>query len=350
MADNQLPIIFRYRWGWHLLFWLVIFCTYWLTNAGFMGFYYQELLWSLTLLPVRMVGTYVFIYGILPLATEKNKFALFGVLAAIHSFLYGLAIWMTYKYTNLFPEMFDFSKMPVWDVLHILNKLVSNYGIPVLAAAIVIFKKWYINEVKSKKLTEEKMAAELNFLKSQIHPHFLFNTLNNLYALTLIKSDKTPDMVLRLSDLLDYMIYKSNDDFVPLEKELEVLKSYVELEKMRYNERLDLQFDITGDSSGYEIAPLILLPFVENCFKHGASIDRSNPFIRISIEIGASVLILKAVNSFPEKIDAKEVQVQGIGLANVKRRLELIYPRQHELNIRQEAETFSVELKIYREK
>lgn len=346
MADNQLPIIFRYRWGWHLLFWVVIFCTYWLTNAGFMGFYFQELLWSLTLLPVRMIGTYVYIYWILPFATEKKKFAVFGVLTAIHSFLYGLAIWMTYKYTNLFPEMFDFSKLPVWNLLHILNKLVSNYGIPVLASAIVIFKKWYINEVKSKKLTEEKMAAELNFLKSQIHPHFLFNTLNNLYALTLIKSDKTPDMVLKLSDLLDYMIYKSNEDFVPLEKELEVLVSYVELEKMRYNERLDLQFDITGNSSGYQIAPLILLPFVENCFKHGASIDRSSPFIRISVEIGASFLILHAVNSLPKKKIGDGEQGQGIGLAIVRRRLELIYPRQHELDIRQEAETFSVKLII----
>ncbi|MBN2773185.1 MAG: histidine kinase [Prolixibacteraceae bacterium] len=350
MAENQLPIFFRHRFLWHILFWIVIFLTYWLMYAGYMEYYYVEFMWGLTLLPARIIAAYTFIYLILPFAIDKKRFITFGILTLIHSFLYGFFIWATYHYANLFPEMVDLSKMPLFDVPHILNKLASNYGIPAIAAALVIFKKWYSDEQNNKKLVEEKMAAELNFLKSQVHPHFLFNTLNNLYALTLIKSDKTPDIVLKLSDLLDYMIYKSNDEFVPLTKELEIIQGYIELERMRYNERLDLQYEIKGNAEGYEIAPLILLPFIENCFKHGASNDRSRPGIRILLEIEPAYLKLSAVNTIPQEKKNDESQSEGIGLNNVKRRLELIYPNRHKLNIIQEEKTFSVELKIFSEK
>jgi LytS/YehU family sensor histidine kinase len=222
--------------------------------------------------------------------------------------------------------------------------------IPVFAAAVVIFKKWYLNQQKNKQLAEEKIAAELNFLKAQVHPHFLFNTLNNLYALTLIKSEKTPDIVLKLSDLLDYMIYKSNDAFVPLKKELEILEGYIELEKMRYNERLDFRYKVTGDASGHEIAPLILLPFVENCFKHGASKDRVKPKIHIDIEIEPDFIQLKAMNSVPAEKKEDHSEKEGIGLKNVQRRLELIYPDMHELMIYRGDNLFSVECKIFRKK
>lgn len=346
ISENQIPVLFRYRWGWHLLFWVVIFIMYWLTNVGFMGYYREEFMWSLTLLPVRMAGTYLFIYLILPFATRDKKFIPFAVLTLVHSFLYGLAIWATYKYTNLFPEMMDLSKKALWDAGKIFNKLVANYGIPVMATAILIFKKWYADELKNKKLAEEKLAAELNFLKSQVHPHFLFNTLNNLYALTLIRSEKTSDIVLKLSDLLDYMIYKSNAPFVSLEKELETLQGYMELEKMRYSDRLDFGYTVTGDPSGHEIAPLILLPFIENCFKHGASNDRHHPRIRISVEISPATLTFRAVNSVPEEVMEDASVSKGIGLKNVKRRLELIYPGRHELTIKREAREFRVGLTI----
>jgi LytS/YehU family sensor histidine kinase len=201
--------------------------------------------------------------------------------------------------------------------------------------------------MKNKMLAEEKMAAELNFLKSQIHPHFLFNTLNNLYALTLIKSEKTPDIVLKLSELLDYMIYKSNDVFVSLAKELKIIEGYIELEKMRYNERLEITYQVKGEADKYQIAPLILLPFIENCFKHGASKDRVKPVIHIEINIEPTFLFLKAINSIPEKMENEESEREGIGLSNVKRRLELIYPGKYEFEIRPNSKKFEVELKIF---
>lgn len=347
MTKHQLPIFFRYRILWHLLFWVVVFVMYWLTYAGFMGRYYEEFIMNLSLLPARMIGTYSLMYLILPLATQKKNFVSFGILVLVHFFLYGFIIYASFYYFNPFPEFYHISKQSLFNFAKILTKSISDYAIPAMGAAIVIFKKWYLDELKNKKLTKEKMAAELNFLKAQIHPHFLFNTLNNLYALTLIKSDKTPDIVLKLSDLLDYMIYKSNDQFVPLAKELEILESYIELEKMRYNERLDLTYDVQWDTNSHEIAPLILLPFVENCFKHGASKDRKKPRIQIFVHIEPLFISLKTINSIPENKETEENEIEGIGLINVKRRLELIYPGQHEFIIKNEEKVFEVQLKIF---
>ncbi|MCY1720889.1 histidine kinase [Prolixibacteraceae bacterium Z1-6] len=344
MTENQQPIFFRYRFGWHILFWIVVFIMYWLTYGGYMDRYREEFFIGLTLLPARVIGTYSLIYLILPLATVKKKFFTFGILVIVHAFLYGFIIYLSYYYPNLYPRLFDYSKLPLFYWPKILSKILSNYGIPVLAAAIIIFKKWYIDDLKNKQLTEEKLEAELSFLRSQVHPHFLFNTLNNLYALTLIKSEKTPDIVLKLSGLLDYMIYKSNGKFVPLSKELEILESYIELEKLRYNNRLDLEYEVIGDPDSFKIAPLILLPFIENSFKHGASNDRTNPKIRITIAIKGDCLNLSVLNSTLGDNKKDETLSEGIGLKNVRRRLELIYPDSHELKITSSEKQFEVKL------
>ncbi|MDX8341230.1 histidine kinase [Draconibacterium sp. IB214405] len=346
MNENQLPIFFRYRFLWHLLFWVVVFIGYWVTYGGYLEHYREEFFLGLTVLPARIIGTYTLVYGILPFAIEKKKFVTFGLLTVIHAPLFGFLIYISYKIPNLYPDFFDYSKLPFFYVPKIFNKIISNYGIPILAASIIVFKKWYIDELKNKKLAEEKLAAELNFLKSQVHPHFLFNTLNNLYALTLIKSDKTPDIVLKLSGLLDYMIYKSNDDFVPLQEEIKILESYVELERMRYNERLDLQYNIEGEVDHHRIAPLILLPFIENAFKHGASKDRKNPKVEISIKIDEKCLALQVKNSTHGEPEKDEKLKEGIGLKNVQRRLELIYPKSHKLTIDKQDTTFEVNLRV----
>ncbi len=347
MTENQLPIFFRYRVWWHILFWVVIFVMYWLTYGGYLDRYYEEFVIGIALLPARIIGTYILIYLILPIATERKDFVTFSVLIIIHSIFYGFIIWISYYYLNSIEHYYDLSKHSVFYLPKILNNIISNYGIPVFASAIIIFKKWYIDEQKNKKLAEEKLAAELSFLKSQVHPHFLFNTLNNLYALTLIKSDKTPDIVLKLSDLLDYMIYKSNDDFVSLKIEVEILEGYIQLEKMRYNERLELEYKVEGNPDNHQIAPLVLLPFIENSFKHGASNDRVKPNIKILLKVKPNYLELNVQNSIPDEKKKDKSVGEGIGLKNVKRRLELIYPEQHELVIRPDEKEFEVNLKIF---
>lgn len=347
MTDHKLPIFFRYRVLWHILFWVLVWLTYSVTYGGFRGCYFEELVINLTLLPVRIMAIYTMIYVLLPLLTDKKKYVLFALLALIHAFLFGQLVWATLYNLNFFPEYFDYSKYSEFNAGKVLSGLIGNYVIVVFAVVIVIFKKWYLSEQSKKKLTEEKLAAELSFLKSQVHPHFLFNTLNNLYALTLIKSDKTPDVVLKLSSLLDYMIYKSNDKFVALSKELEILGNYIELEKLRYNERLDLNHEIIGETAGYQIAPLILLPFIENSFKHGAGKDRANPRIDIKLTTDKEYLQLNVVNSVKGGGAKDETLAGGIGLANVRRRLELIYPGAHKLDIEQTDLEFKVNLVIY---
>jgi two-component system, LytTR family, sensor kinase len=347
MTENQLPVFFRFRFWWHLLFWVAVFLLYWITYGGYLDKYYEQFILNAIALPARIIGTYVFIYLILPFAIEKKQPFIFGVLVLMHAVLFGLSIHASFYYTNPLHEFHRFSDQSLFNHSKIFSSTISNYAIPLMAATIVILKKWYLDQQKNKQLAEEKIAAELNFLKAQVHPHFLFNTLNNLYALTLIKSEKTPDIVLKLSDLLDYMIYKSNDAFVPLKKDIEILDGYIELEKMRYSERLNLKYEINGDATGHEIAPLILLPFIENSFKHGASKDRSKPSIHIKLDIESDFLALEVTNSVPVDKNLDEKESEGIGLKNVQRRLELIYPEKHELFIYPSDTLFKVECKIF---
>lgn len=346
MTKNQYPIFFRYRFSWHILFWIVVLLVFWLIYASIRGEYYQEFIINIIQLPAKMIGTYSFIYLVLPLAIKRKEYFVFGFFVLIHFVLYGIIVRASVYYFNPFPRP-NLRGSEFFDLTRILTKAASDYVLPGIASAIYIFKRWYIEEQKNKKMAEEKIAAELNFLKAQIHPHFLFNTLNNLYTLILMQSEKAQDVVLKLAELLDYMIYKSDVEFVPLVNELEIVEGYIELEKMRYSKRLKLSYHVTGEADKQQIAPLILLPFIENCFKHGASKDRINPAVNIEISILPEFLILKAVNSIPKKKDKEEDENKGIGLSNVKRRLDLIYPEKHVLEFKSDDKLFEVLLKIY---
>lgn len=347
MTKNQTPIFLKYRFWWHLLFWMVVLVVFWFIYAVRKGEYYQEFIINIIQLPAKMIGTYSFIYLILPLAIKKKKYVIFGIFVLIHFILYGIIVRASIYFTNPFPENISFARHEFFDLTRILTKAASDYVLPGIASAIYIFKRWYIEEQKNKKMVEEKIAAELNFLKAQIHPHFLFNTLNNLYTLILSKSEEAPDIVLKLSELLDYMIYKSNVEFVPLDKELEIVEGYIDLEKIRYSKRLELFYKVNGKADKHQIAPLILLPFIENCFKHGASKNRINPVVNIEISILPKVLSLKAINSIPEKKGQEETEKKGIGLSNVRRRLDLIYPDRYKLEIKSNNKLFEVDLKIF---
>ncbi len=188
--------------------------------------------------------------------------------------------------------------------------------------------------------------AELKLLRSQIHPHFLFNTLNNLYGLTLEKSDLAPELVLKLSNLMDYMLYKCNKSSVNLKQELEYLSNYVEIERIRYDDKIKFEFLIEGQSEQLQIAPMLLLAFFENAFKHGVSKSISNPFVQIHIQIEEHTLKLNLTNSKNESDQKKENYTKGIGLKNVKKRLQLLYPNKHNLEISSKAHTFEIDLKL----
>lgn len=194
-----------------------------------------------------------------------------------------------------------------------------------------------------KEIIKKKLETELQFLKAQTNPHFLFNTLNNIYALARKKSDQTAEVVMKLSKLLRFMLYESQKKTILIAEEIQVLDDYIELEKIRYNEKLNLTFTKAIDNDSQSIAPLILLPFVENAFKHGASESRFGSYITIDLKLMNGELKFSIENSRANSLVS--AQIEKIGLTNVRRQLELLYP-EHTLEIENESNRFKVILKL----
>jgi two-component system LytT family sensor kinase len=194
-------------------------------------------------------------------------------------------------------------------------------------------------------IEKEKLDTEIKFLKSQINPHFLFNVLNNIYSLTVIKSDKAPENLLRLSGMLRYMLYDSNEEKVALGKEIEYLENYIKLAELKDSRGLKIQVALDKSQPNLRIAPLLFIPFVENAFKHSKIEDLKNGFININLSVSNDHLVFNIENSIPNIRISKD-DVGGIGLANTKQRLHLIYPDKHFLDISDDRSTYSVILNI----
>ncbi|MFD2034261.1 sensor histidine kinase [Belliella marina] len=195
-------------------------------------------------------------------------------------------------------------------------------------------------------MEKERLETELQYLKAQVNPHFLFNTINSIYVLIKIDPEKASDTLIKLSNLLRSQLYEFAEDRIDIAKELDYLENYLALEKIRKGERLELTFEKDGDLAGFEVAPLMLIPFLENCFKHLSTYtDRPNT-VQIKIKKEGKLLEATFFNTCEVKNTTKEPKVGGIGLNNIKRRLELVYPKQHELSIRHDQEGYFVHLKI----
>ncbi len=212
-----------------------------------------------------------------------------------------------------------------------------------ISSSLTILKKWHQNELQKNKLIKEHFETELMFLKSQVNPHFLFNTLNSIYSLAVKKSDKTANTIVKLSALIRYMLYDSNKDFVELEDELTYIRNYIELQSIRLHDDVDLQFQIIGNAMGKLIAPMLLIPFIENAFKHGIDYT-SKSYVDIKISIDKDELDLKILNSKNRQESGQEDKNSGIGLKNIKRRLELIYPDKYLLDINESEDSYRVSL------
>lgn len=213
----------------------------------------------------------------------------------------------------------------------------------ILGASITRFSfDWFRNQADRGRLERERLNSEVSFLRSQVNPHFLFNTLNNIYFLTQRHPEQAPDAVLRLSELMRYMLYESNGPRVPLTTEIKQLRNFVALQRMRIRREDFVKLEIEGDPAGVELAPLLLIPFVENAFKHGGG--KQDAGIDIRLKVGTEDLLFSVRNGFHvrETPDA----VGGVGLNNVQRRLELLYPGKYTLEMQQEADIFSIQLEI----
>jgi hypothetical protein len=303
--------------------------------------------------------TYTVLYWLLPryYYQKKNPFVTGLISAALilllfpvftlfkFSTLIGNYVFGIFKGINNF--LAEFNSTIFWELLDTVTRdmLVSlpiSFGFALL---IKLVKRWWLKQKETEQLAGEKTKAELQLLKAQIHPHFLFNTLNNIYFFTLSGSPKAPEMIKKLSGLLQYIINECNQSLVPLQKEINMLKDYTALEKIRYGEQSEMTINITDDNSGSMIAPLLLIPFVENSFKHGASRMISNSRVDLRITIENGTLLFFIMNSRPKETEP-QLKKGNIGLKNVKKRLELLYPDAHELNIVSEPESFAVYLKL----
>jgi sensor histidine kinase YesM len=201
---------------------------------------------------------------------------------------------------------------------------------------------WRHAEQRNREIETEQLRTELSFLHMQINPHFLFNSLNTIYGLSIKKSDNAPKAVLKLSQLLRYMIEENGQSKVPVEQEVTYLNNYIELQKMRSSASLSVHFEVKGDTTMTMIAPMLLLPFVENAFKYGLSNSAPSP-IDILLSVAKDSIIFTVTN---KKFDYLERHSSGIGIPNVQRRLELLYPGSYELDIRDLSDTYSLSLKI----
>ncbi len=209
-----------------------------------------------------------------------------------------------------------------------------------LSTVLKFIQDWFLNEKVKSNLENENLIAELAFLKSQINPHFLFNSLNNIYSLAYQKSEKTPEAILKLSEIMRYMLYESNEDKVALSDEIRYLENYIELQKLRFKDNIYIKFDINGDPLGLMITPLVLISFVENAFKHGIATDIENP-ISIVLNLSDGKLLFHVSNI---KSSMNKDITGGIGLQNVQRRLSLIYKDRYRLHIDDNNDIYNCEL------
>ncbi len=219
-----------------------------------------------------------------------------------------------------------------------------------ILSALIHFTKSWIKlkdiEITLKEENRQRLEAELKTLKAQINPHFLFNSLNNIYSLSLDKSDLAPKMILRLSDLMSYIIYEARDEKISMKKELEFIKNHVELEGLRVQNKVEINFYADDSLERYNIAPLLFTPFIENTFKYVARSPDINPYINIEINDTDEGIYFFIENSSESELKPVDNKKNGIGIKNVQKRLELIYPGKHDLQIENKENYFRVNLRI----
>ena len=228
--------------------------------------------------------------------------------------------------------------MAFWDYFLIASIFSSLFIF--LSTILKFVTDWFLNEKIKSNLENEKLISELAFLKSQINPHFLFNSLNNIYSLAYQKSEKTPEAVLKLSEIMRYMLYESNENKVRLDEEIRYLENYIELQKLRFKDKTYIKFEMDGDTHNKKITPLVLISFVENAFKHGLATDKENP-ITIVLNVTSDKLFFQVIN---KKNNQNKDETGGIGLQNVKRRLDLLYRGEYRLHIEDNEAIYNCEL------
>lgn len=309
----------------------------------------NELVYKICVLIPQILASYYFAYFVIPNYVTKKKYIVSLGLTILGTYFFAVLarIFIIHIGENLVRKP-PFEQETILEILSQFKLLLLHY-VPAIYSTVFIFLavKFFMNykAVKEKELlfTKEKVASELKTLKAQLNPHFLFNTLNNIYVLSIENSPKTPKSIEKLSKILDHVLYRCNTKYVSLSSEIELLENYIELEKLRYDDRLEINFNTHLEQDG-EIAPLILLSLVENAFKHGAGEDSGSP--KINIDVYNTNAQFKFVVSNTVANESGSIERTPIGLKNIKKQLNLIYQNRYELQIDNSREVFTVTIKI----
>jgi len=330
----------------HILYWLAWLIFYAAVNSSFGQYSFATWLKvELAIMTIKLPFTYFLIYILVPKYLIQKRYLTFFIYTFCFAYIGGVLIQQLYGWV-IIPCFFETKE---WysgkKVIYLVLDLIYIASLPTI---LKLLQRQFQQEKLTRQIAEQKLGAELKLLKNQLHPHFLFNTLNNLYGMVLTQHPKAADVVVQLSDIMSYMLYECERETIDLEKDLANLKNYVELEKVRYGKRLEISFDTGGDLQGKVIAPLLLIPFVENAFKHGVGKNELHSWVVINFQVEDHQLYFSIENSLPEETEADDLETpvqSGIGLVNVRKRLELLYPKQHHLEINH-GETYCVKLKL----
>ncbi len=325
----------------HILFWIVILFTIINSTNGEYFLSFSLVTESINLLFYIFI-VYFNIYYLFPKYLKGKSLKIYIPVLILSVLLLtpikGAVLYMI-NYNN------DFNKKQILFNLH--YTFLTTFFIAGVSTVLKILTEWVKYQREKKKLEKEKLHSELKFLKSQINPHFLFNTLNNVYSLALVKSDKTPDVILKLSEILRYMLYECNVPKVLLSKEISYIKNYLALERLRQREDVIINFNIEGKISNEMISPLLFTPFLENAFKHGINKVIEKAYVNVLLKLKGDRVLFVVENVKPEftQEDFRKKQ-GGIGLSNVKKRLKLLYPNRYTLEIENTKFSYKIELTI----
>jgi sensor histidine kinase YesM len=351
-TTDNIILFKKHKWLWQSIYWIFAALLFFFVFSNSRYDYNVRVLVVLTLTVMSFVLTQLINQFLIPKYLFKKRFLLFAYLVIsavivsvwINILCIIVIIWYTatQKVGVVLPNYTD------------LILLISGSYIVILFAAFVHFiKETFERQMERDRVARQKAETELKLqearlklLQGQLHPHFLFNMLNNLYGLWIEKSNTTPDVILKLADLLDYMLYECDSDFVQLGKEIDFIKNYIDLELIRTDERLSVDIEMPELDNDLQIAPLILFVFVENAFKHGVHKNSGKSFVNIKIQIDLGEIVFTVSNNF---IKADSID-SGLGLKNVIERLNLLYPNKYNLDIQSDNGIFSVALRIEIEK
>ena len=333
----------------HAIFWLFYFLFNFLRWGSYYNDYFYSFKANLLGFPIHMTLTYFTIYVLIPTFIYRRKYVLFSA-----SLFCSILVMVIIKYeltyflisNNVWPEGPEVTTS--LNVNYVIVMMLGELYVISFVAAIKITIDWMRERQLAANLAKSQLETELRFLRSQISPHFFFNTLNNIYSLSLEKSENTPETILKLSGLMRYLLYETKQNRQPLSKEIQFIQNYLDLERIRYNDKLDLDFTVTGNPKGQKIAPMLLIHFIENGFKHGAGKNTGKVRISIRLDIEADFILFKMSNTLPQKELKNTInKTGGIGLENVEKRLNLGYgPQGYELRIFEAENEYHVNLKL----